>query len=331
LFFPGGGIGQPGVDKQLVAIEEAAIKREKELEKLRSKQIREQAILNRLKRISLVLIQKEARFDLNRIQLAAALQGKLTDEERQRVEELLKIEDIKQAIAEKDVDKAEKLLDELNKLRFETEALAESLLDLEAGNPFSKWPGYFYVAKKNIQDLFDSLAKQQLLLNELTSGIAAGRAKANQSVLDAKTDRTTAYAVAAGRTREEAERATREAAEAAARAAKALLEAQNEAERVAAQEGIRAAEEAARAAQLLTETIAVADFATALAAESEANEYLGQSMDAAFFAGIIPNVEINVNVEGNVTTAEDLAEVITDIQYNYQRTGKGILLSSRAI
>jgi hypothetical protein len=331
LFFPGGGIGKPGVDKQLAAIEEAAIKREKELEKLRSKQLKEQAKLNRLKQISLMLIQKESRFDLNRIQLAAALQGKLTDEERKRVEELLLIEDIKQAIAEKDVDKAEKLLDELNKVRTETEALAESLLDLEAGNPFSKWPEYFAAAKKNLQDLFDSLAKQQLLLNELTSGIAAGRAKANQSVIDAKTDRTTAYAVAAGRTREEAERATREAAEAAAQAAKALLEAQNEAERVAAQEGIRAAEEAARAAQLLTETIAVADFATALAAESEANEFLGQSMDAAFFAGIIPNVEINVNVEGNVTTAEDLAEVITDIQYNYQRTGKGLLLSSRAI
>jgi hypothetical protein len=331
LFFPGGGIGKPGVDKQLAAIEEAAIKREKELEKLRSKQLKEQAKLNRLKQISLMLIQKEARFDLNRIQLAAALQGKLTDEERQRVEELLLIEDIKQAIAEKDVDKAEKLLDELNKVRTETEALAESLLDLEAGNPFSKWPEYFAAAKKNLQDLFDSLAKQQLLLNELTSGIAAGRAKANQSVIDAKTDRTTAYAVAAGRTREEAERATREAAEAAAQAAKALLEAQNEAERVAAQEGIRAAEAAAAAAQLLTETIAVADFATALAAESEANEFLGQSMDAAFYAGIIPNVEINVNVEGNVTTAEDLAEVITDIQYNYQRTGKGILLSSRAI
>jgi hypothetical protein len=331
LFFPGGGIGKPGVDKQLAAIEEAAIKREKELEKLRSKQLKEQAKLNRLKQISLMLIQKESRFDLNRIQLAAALQGKLTDEERQRVEELLLIEDIKQAIAEKDVDKAEKLLDELNKVRTETEALAESLLDLEAGNPFSKWPEYFAAAKKNLQDLFDSLAKQQLLLNELTSGIAASRAKANQSVIDAKTDRTTAYAVAAGRTREEAERATREAAEAAAQAAKALLEAQNEAERVAAQEGIRAAEAAAAAAQLLTETIAVADFATALAAESEANEFLGQSMDAAFYAGIIPNVEINVNVEGNVTTAEDLAEVITDIQYNYQRTGKGILLSSRAI
>jgi hypothetical protein len=54
-------------------------------------------------------------------------------------------------------------------------------------------------------------------------------------------------------------------------------------------------------------------------------------MDAAFRAGIIPNVEITVNVEGNVTTAEDLAEVITDIQYNYQKTGKGLLLQSRAI
>jgi hypothetical protein len=38
LFFPGGGIGKPGVDKQLAAIEEAAIKRQKELEILRAKQ-----------------------------------------------------------------------------------------------------------------------------------------------------------------------------------------------------------------------------------------------------------------------------------------------------
>jgi hypothetical protein len=331
LFFPVGGIGQPGVDKRLAAIEEAAIKRQKELEALRNKQAKEQAKLNRLKQISLMLIQKEARFDLTRIQLAAALQGKLTDEERKRVEELMLIEDIKQAIAEKDVDKAEKLLDELNKVRTETEALAESLLDLEAGNPFSKWPEYFEAAKKNLKDLYETLAKQQLVLNELTTGIAAGRAKANQSVLDAKTDKAAAYAVAAGQTREEAERATREAAEAAAAAAKALAEAKTAEERAAAEEGARAAAEAARAAELLTETIAVADYATALAEEALANEYLNQSMDAAFYAGIIPNVEINVNVEGNVTSAEDLAEVITDIQYNYQRTGKNLLLSSRAI
>ena len=331
LFFPGSGIGQPGVDKRLAAIEEAAIKRQKELEALRNKQAKEQAKLNRLKQISLMLIQKEARFDLNRIQLAAALQGKLTDEERKRVEELMLIEEIKQAIAEKDVDKAEKLLDELNKVRTETEALAESLLDLEAGNPFSKWPEYFEAAKKNLKDLYETLAKQQLVLNELTTGIAAGRAKANQSVLDAKTDKAAAYAVAAGQTREEAERATREAAEAAAAAAKALAEAKTAEERAAAEEGARAAAEAARAAELLTETIAVADYATALAEEALANEYLNQSMDAAFRAGIIPDLEIKVTLEGTGIFAEDLAEVITDVQYNYQKTGKGLLLQSRAI
>jgi hypothetical protein len=43
------------------------------------------------------------------------------------------------------------------------------------------------------------------------------------------------------------------------------------------------------------------------------------------------DTNITVIVEGNVTSAEDLAEVITDIQYNYQRTGKGLLLQSRAI
>jgi len=304
LFFPGGGIGKPGVDKQLAAIEEAAIKREKELEKLRSKQLKEQAKLNRLKQISLMLIQKEARFDLNRIQLAAALQGKLTDEERKRVEELMLIEDIKQAIAEKDVDKAEKLLDELNKVRTETEALAESLLDLEAGNPFSEWDGYFEAAKKNINDLYQTLTNQQNTLNALTSGITTSRATANQNVLAAKTDKADAYAEAARRSRIEAE---------------------------SLQEEAKSNEILRDASEMLTESLAAADLAAALAGLELANEYLNQSIEAATSQGIIPETTINVTVEGNVTSAEDLAEVITDIQYNYQRTGKNLLLSSRAI
>jgi hypothetical protein len=42
-------------------------------------------------------------------------------------------------------------------------------------------------------------------------------------------------------------------------------------------------------------------------------------------------VEINVVVEGSVITIDDLAETITDIQYDYQKTGKGLLYSSTAI
>ena len=331
LFFPGGGIGQPGVDKRLAAIEEAAIKRQKQLEILRAKQAKEQAKLNRLKQISLMLIQKEARFDLTRIQLAAALQGKLTDEERKRVEELMLIEDIKQAIAEKDVDKAEKLLDELNKVRTETEALAETLLDLEAGNPFSKWPEYFESAKKNLKDLYDTLAKQQMALNELMTGIATSRATANANVIAAKTDKATAFKEAAEASGVFAGLSSEDAAAAVVAAAEAVAAATTPEEKTAAQEAVDAANAYVDATNLLTESLAAADLAAALASLELANEYLNQSIEAATSQNIIPETTINVTVEGNVTSAEDLAEVITDIQYNYQRTGKGLLLSSRAI
>ena len=292
--------------------------------KIREERAKALALSEKEKKNQLALNKAKAVFDIEKIQIEAALQGKITEEERTR---LL----LMKAILAEDVGTATKLADKLKEIQKQTTDLATSLTNLKAGNPFDKWDGYFEAAKKNIKDLFDTLAKQQIVLNELTTGITAGRAKANQNVLDAKTDKAAAYAVAAGQTREEAERATREAAEAAAAAAKALAEAKTAEERAAAEEGARAAAEAARAAELLTETIAVADYATALAEEALANEYLNQSMDAAFRAGIIPNVEINVTVEGNVTSAEDLAEVITDIQYNYQRTGKGLLLSSRAI
>jgi hypothetical protein len=292
--------------------------------KIRQEREKALALSEKERKNQLALNKAKSVFDIEKIQIEAALQGKITEEERTR---LL----LMKAILAEDADTATKLADKLKKIQEQTILLAESLTNLKAGNPFSEWDGYFAAAKKNLQDLYDTLAKQQLALNALTSGIAGDKAKNNRNVLDAKSDRTIAYADAAARTREEAERATKEAAEAAAQAAKALLEAQNEAERIAALEGIRAAEAAAAAAALLTETIAVADYATALAAESEANEYLNQSMDAAFYAGIIPNVEINVTVEGSVIAAEDLAETITDIQYTYQKTGKGLLFSSIAI
>ena len=299
---------------QLIRAEKEITKNKKEQEKLTDKE----------KKNALAIAKAKAVFDIEKIQIEAALQGKITEEERTR---LL----LMKAILAEDGATATALADKLKEIQKQTTDLATSLTNLKAGNPFSEWDGYFAAAKKNLKDLYDSLANSQLALNALTSGITADRAKKNKDVLDAKTDKTIAYAEAAARTREEAERATREAAEAAAQAAKALAEAQTAQEKAAAEEAARAAAEAARAAELLTETISIADFATALAAESEANEFLNQSMDAAFRAGIIPNVEITVNVEGNVTSAEDLAEVITDIQYNYQKTGKGLLLQSRAI
>ena len=90
------------------------------------------------------------------------------------------------------------------------------------------------------------------------------------------------------------------------------------------------------AAALLAESEAALAAAEAAAALAEAQNSANADLLDILFTRLGLDSEgnplvINVNVEGNVTSAEDLAEVITDIQYNYQRTGKGLLLQSRAI
>jgi hypothetical protein len=331
LFFPTGGIGQPAIDKRMAAIEEAAIARQKELEKLRAKSLREQEKANRLKRISIMLMEKEKKFDLTRIQLQAAMQGKLTAEEQARVQELMKIEEIKQAIAEQDVEKAEKLMDELLKLQKETEVLAETLIDLKAGNPFSEWDGYFANAKKLITDLYASLAANQKLVDDMMKSINDSRAAANAAVMAAKTDKATAYSEAAEASGNYAALAAQDAAKAINDAAAAIAVATSPQEKAAAEEGMRAALEYQAGVGVLTESVAAAEMAAALAGLELANEYLNQSIEAATGQGLIPEVNVTVNVSGNVTTEQDLVETITDQLYQYQKSGKGLLYSAVAI
>jgi hypothetical protein len=114
-------------------------------------------------------------------------------------------------------------------------------------------------------------------------------------------------------------------------AAEAVAAATTPEEKAAAQEAVDAANAYVDATSLLTESLAAADLAAALASLELANEYLNQSIEAATSQGLIPEVNVNVTLEGTGIFAEDLAEVITDIQYNYQKTGKGLLLQSRAI
>jgi hypothetical protein len=299
--------------KQL-ELQKKIVKEREKAAKLSEKDKKNQAALARAKAV----------FDLEKIQIEAALQGKITEEERTR---LL----LMRAILEEDADKAEKLSARLEKIQAQTLELAESLTTLEANDPFAKWGDYFDEAKKNIKDLYDTLAKQQMALNELMTGIATGRATANANVLAAKTDKATTYLEAAQASSTFAGLSSADAVAAVAQAAAAVAAATTPEEAAAAQEAVDAANAYVDATTLLTESLAAADLAAALASLELANEYLNQSIEAATSQGIIPETTINVTVEGNVTSAEDLAEVITDIQYNYQKTGKGLLLSSRAI
>lgn len=272
---------------RILKAEQSITKTKKEQDKLADKE----------KKNALAIAKAKAVFDIEKIQIEAALQGKITEEERTR---LL----LMKAILAEDGATATALAEKLKEIQKQTTDLATSLTNLKAGNPFSEWDGYFAAAKKNLNDLYQTLTNQQNTLNAITTGITTSRATANQNVLAAKTDKADAYAEAARRSRIEAE---------------------------ALQEEAKNNEILRDASEMLTESLAAADLAAALAGLELANEYLNQSIEAATSQGFIPETTINVTVEGNVTSAEDLAEVITDIQYNYQRTGKGLLLSSRAI
>lgn len=331
LFFPTAGIGKPGVDARLAAIEEAAIKRQKELEALRLKNVKAQEKANRLKRISIMLMEKEKKFDITRAQLAAALQGKLTAEEENRVRQLMLIEEIKQAITEQDVEKAEKLMDELQKLKTETQLLAESLIDLKAGNPFSGWDDYFKSANGLVNDLFKNFKSQSAVLTDLVKSIKDARDAANAAVLAAKTDKATAYAQAAEASANSAALATTDAANAVVAATNALASATTPEETASAQNFLDAANAAVDAAAILTESLSAADLATALAEAALAEEYLNQSMEAASNVGLVPETNITVNVAGSVITELDLAEALVDTIYLYQRAGKPITLQNLAI
>ena len=299
---------------QLIKAEQKITNNKKQQEKLTDKE----------KKNALAIAKAKAVFDIEKIQIEAALQGKITEEERTR---LL----LMKAILAEDGATATALADKLKEIQKQTTDLAESLVNLKAGNPFSEWDGYFEAAKNNIKDLFDTLAKQQMLLNELMSSIAVSRASANANVLAAKTDKATAFKEAADASGVFAGLSSADAAAAVLAAAEAVAAATTPEEKAAAQEAVDAANAYVDATSLLTESLAAADLAAALASLELANEYLNQSIEAATGQGLIPEVNVNVTLEGTGIFAEDLAEVITDIQYNYQKTGKGLLLSSRAI
>jgi hypothetical protein len=299
---------------RILKAEQSITKTKKEQDKLADKE----------KKNALAIAKAKAVFDIEKIQIEAALQGKITEEERTRLM-------LMKAILAEDGATATALAEKLKEIQKQTTDLATSLTNLKAGNPFSEWDGYFAAAKKNITDLFNTLAQQQSLLNELMSSIAVSRASANANVLAAKTDKASTFKEAAEASSVFAELSSADAINAVAQAAAAVASATTPEEKAAAQEAVDAANAYVDATSLLTQSLAAADLAAALASLELANEYLNQSIEAATSQGIIPETTINVTVEGNVTSAEDLAEVITDIQYNYQKTGKGLILQSRAI
>jgi hypothetical protein len=127
--------------------EAAAAKRAKELAALQTKQVKSQKALTDEQKKQAALKKAGSIFDLEQIQLIAALKGKLSDEDRKRVE-------LQFALITGNTKEAERLTYELAKAQGLGERLAGYLASLpDAKNPFASWEAYLDMLAKKAQSI----------------------------------------------------------------------------------------------------------------------------------------------------------------------------------
>jgi hypothetical protein len=103
-----------------------------------------------------VLDRSGTLLDVDQAQIYAALQGKITDQEKLRL-------DLQLALLTKNADAANTLSQQLLVSQLNTTDLAKTIASLpKALNPFSEWPGY-------IQDLIKMIAGMNALINQKTN------------------------------------------------------------------------------------------------------------------------------------------------------------------
>lgn len=310
---------QTKIDRARAKAEADAAKRAKELLALTKKSVKAQEALNKKKKEEGILGQIAQRFDLERIQIAAALGGQINEVERLRLE-------LMQAILDEDVKRAIILEGQLINAEAAAKELALLLdsLDTLVGDPFADWPATI----TRIQDLLKQLkikvpietlfAEKGLRLDQDKMTVTklermdvdANNVYINGKPIDDKTAPVMPGGGAPEYNRQDPAETLAVATAAAADAAALLAESEAILAAIEAENALRDIENAANAQ-------ALADLFAKLGLDAN-GEPIGTTV-------------INVNVEGSVTAVQDLAEVITDIQYEYQRNGKGLRFSSIAI
>jgi hypothetical protein len=277
---------------------------EKKVTAEKKKQAKETGIIEELNK----------RFEIDRIQIAAALGGQINDVERLRLE-------LMQAILDEDVKRAIILEGQLIKAEAAAMELALLLdsLDEMVGDPFADWPGTITRIQELLKTLNIKIPIETLFAEK---GLRLDQEKMTVTKLERMDVNATNVYINGARPLDEFVNPFKVGS----------LE-------HAIEEGKKADLAESDALALLAESEALLALIESERALAEAENAIKAAELAALFAKLgldsegnpMTTTTININVEGNVTSAEDLAEVITDIQYNYQKTGKGLLLSSRAI
>lgn len=286
---------QVKIDKARAKAEADAAKRAKELLALTKKQVKAQEALNKKKKEEGILGQIAQRFDLERVQIAAALNGQINDVERLRLE-------LMQAILDEDVKRAIILEGQLIKAESAAKELALLLdsLDELVGDPFTDWPSKITRIQELLKELKINVPIETLFADK---GLKLDQKTMTVTTIDRmEVDATNVY-INGG---------------------------------LMGQTQTITGNTSALSNDAVTEFLAgnpvviaaVEEHADAVLALADAELLLADSLLAEFGGNI---TEIIVNIEGSVISEGDLAEIITDIQYEYQKTGKGILYDPIAI
>jgi hypothetical protein len=261
-----------------------------------------------------ILAEINKRFEMDRIQIAAALGGQINDVERLRLE-------LMQAILDEDVKRAIILEGQLIKAEAAAAELALLLdsLDEMVGDPFADWPATITRIKELLKTLNIKIPIETLFAEK---GLKLDQDKMTVTKLERMDVNATNVYINGARPLDQFVNPF----------VPGTLE-------HAIEEGVKADLAESDAAALLGESDALLALIEAERALAEAENAIRAAELAALFAKLgldaegnpITSTTINVNVEGSVTSVEDLAETITDMQYTYQKTGKGLLFSSIAI
>jgi hypothetical protein len=261
----------------------------KQTDKIRKSREAAAKLAEKEKKNRLAIEKAKGIFDLEKIQIEAALKGKITEEERTR---LL----LMKAIAEENGTEATKLSEKLKDLQNDTIKLANMLTSFpEANDPFTNW-------LNSLESIKGSLA---FILGITNANSLAARSSASQG--DAAMLMGDAYAASA-----EAGGARIDALSAIDQANALIAAATTPEELAIAQEALAAANASLDAADTLDDSALALLSAAASLEELAAANLLGESVATAYSAGV-PTSEININVYGSIDpygTARAIADTI---------------------
>ena len=283
-------------------------------EKIRKERERIAKLLEKEKNNQKIIAEAQKGFDLERIQIEAALKGKINDVEEYRLK-------LQRAILNENVDNVIKYTGLLKEAEAQAAELAQLLADLPemAENPFTDWPAVI----KRIQYLLKELdwqvpidvlfAEKGLKLDQDKMTVTklermdvnANNVFINGNVFGANGNiRTTPWGDYDINDPKDSLRVATLAYDDALKTESEALIALAEAE-----------------ADVAAIDAMIAEFDAAMA-EFEASQIL---------YGVTPTTTVNVTVEGSVISEYDLAQTIINEQYQYQRSGGKLTFNQVAI